>query len=227
MTFSIKIAGANFSNYVAEALPHAEFSNLFLLLGGDAAKSTRNYAGVQQTASVIGAPVYSVGSCTLSEANGFEGAMLDSGSPFTNMIISAVASSNVGYCGNWLQSGGAAKQANALSRNASNLSLAVDSNNRATVAMVGTGFRFMAGVHDGVTAKAYVGNNGGLSTASAAYVGGLANKAKFRAGATGYGAGTFEAAAALSFSAALSDQQVADVYGYLRRLLADRGVKVA
>lgn len=226
MTLSINIADAAFTNFVAEVLPHYELANLFLLLGGDTAKSTNNYVGTRQAAAVIAAPVYSANSCTLSEANGFEGAMTDSGSPFTNIIVATLATGSVGYCGNWLQSGGPAKQANVLNRNSGNLSLAVDSNNRGSVPMGSGGFRFMAGVHDGATAKVHLGNNGALSTVSAAYAGGLANKAKFRAGGIGFGVGAFEAAAVLSFSAALSDQQVADVYGYLRRLLDARGISV-
>lgn len=228
MTLSISISDASFSNFVAEVLPHYELANMFLLLGGDAAKSTINYIGTG-AAAVVASPIYGENFCTLSEINGFESPLVSSGSPFTHIIVATQAVANIGYCGNWLQSGGNAAQVNVLSKNANTMAVAVDSNIRASISTVGngSGYKFMAGSHDGNIVKSYVGAGGVAVPVSSAYVGGSANKAKFRAGATGYGSSVFDAAAVLTFKTALTDQQVTNVYGYLQRLLLTRGVAVS
>lgn len=226
MTFSINIADANFTSYVAEVLPYASLASLFLLLGGDETKSSLNYVGTKQVATVVATPIYAENYCTLSGVNGFEAPMAISGSPFTNIIVTQQATGNVGYCGNWLQSGGAAAQANALNRSNNNVAQAVDSNNRINTPMGALGFQFVAGSHDGATAKIYLGDRGVLTSASSAYVGGFTNKAKFRVGATGFGSGTFAAAAVLRFDSVLSEDQILRIYGYLKRLLSSRGIAV-
>lgn len=223
MTFSIKIEDATFTKYVTKAMPYSDLASLFLLLGNDAASSSKNYVGTRNPATVVGTPSYNTGYCSLSSVNGFESDAIESGSPFTHIIVATQATANIGYCGNWTTG----NSANLLNRSTSNLNLAVDGNFRVNTPMGSNGFQLLAGTHDGSTATVYLGSNGSLSKASTPYVGGTVTKSKFRAGANNYGTGTFNAAAVLTFSSALTEAQIAEVYAYLKSLLSSRGISVA
>lgn len=228
MTFSTKITDANFTKYVTALPPHLELAQMFLLLGTDAASSRKNYAGAKQDATVVGTPTYGTGFATLSAlANGFEAPMAGSKSPFTHIaVVKPFAFANSGYCGNWVQTAGVANLLNKASSTL--LKLAVDGNQRVEVAMAGAGFQFIAGSHDLTTAKVYCAANGVLNSGSLAFSGNTATAAKFRIGANGYGSeGNFDAAAVMTFNTALTDQQVADIYGYLKTLLSLRGISVS
>lgn len=223
MSLSIKIADATFTKFIAQTPPYLELAKLFLLLGGDQASSVKNYAGTKLPATVVGTPTYSTGFASLaSDAIGFESADVASGSPFTHILVATVLSSPAGYCGNWT---GGANTRNLLNRNVNDLNLAIDGNLRVSTPMSGAGFHFIAGSHDGSTAKVYKGNAGVLTSASAAYSGGSATS-KFRVGASAFSTGNFNAAAVMTFGSVLSEAQITEIYAYLTTLLATRGISV-
>lgn len=224
MTFSVKIAGATFTKYAAQVIPHYALLKMFLLLGTSDALSKRNYVGSKADATVMGTPSYATGYATLSTgANGFEAPMSAGKTPFTHMaVVELLSTTSGGYCGQWQ----GANTANLLYRNADNLNLAVESNPRAVVALSAANFNFIAGSHDGATANVYVGSGGTLTKVSAAYAGTTDKSSKFRIGNNGYGSGTFKAAAVMTAEAVLSDAEILDEYTYLRQLLATRGVTV-
>ncbi len=225
MTHSVKLLDASFSKYVASLPPYFELAKMFLLLGGDAATSKKNYAGLKADATVIGTPVFGVGYATLNaDTNGFEAPMLAGKSPFTHVAIVTKASANIGYCGNWTTG----NAANMLNRVNETMAIAVDGNQRANVPMTATGFQFIAGSHDGTTATAHIGSGGTLTSASAAFSGGNTTSSKFRLGANQYSTGgSFNAAAVMTFDSVLTASQLTEVYNYLRTLVAGRGVSVA
>lgn len=96
MTFSIKIAGAAFTNIVDKTVPYLSKSAGFWLFGGDQAASIKNLAPnpLVANASVVGtgAPIYSPGFMQMSVA-GPNASAIDSGltlaptHPFTYVVV--------------------------------------------------------------------------------------------------------------------------------------------
>lgn len=223
MSFSFKIAGASFDKYVAEVIPSFSKLQFFALLGGTETDSKRNYAGTLADSTLVGTPTYSAGYATISaDANGFEAPMAAANGHFTHIMVTTVHTTNSGYCGRW-KTGNTQDQ---LYRTTGNLTVAVDGNARASVAMAGVGFHFIAGTYDGTTATAYKGAGGALTKGTGAYSGGTFTTAKFRVGATQFGAGNLNCPAVLHAPTALSEAEILAIYGYLTRLLATRGVSV-
>jgi len=229
MAFSTKISDVTFSKFVAEVPPHLDRAQLFQLLGGNEALSARNWAGTKTPSIVIGAPGYAAGYCTLSEANGFEAALPAGREPFTHIAVTTLNSGGSGYMGQWVSEGGAVNGVNLMLRSSGNLALAVDNNLRATLAMGDNGFQFIAGSYDRVstTAALYKGSAGALAKATGPHNSVGSALAKFRVGASLQSVGQMSVAAVMTFNSALTEAEILDIYGYLRRLLPRRGVTVA
>lgn len=223
MTFSIKVSDASFSNFAAEVPPHIELAQMLCIFGGTEAASLRNYAGTRAAATKVGTPTYSAGYATVSgTANGFEAPMAAGKSPFTHILVTSLLATSNGYCGNWVTG----TTANLLTQNSGDVNLAVDSNLRVGTPMSGAGFHFIAGSHNGTTANVYHGSGGVNTKASVSYTGGAVTTGKFRVGASGFGTSAFNVAAVMTFNSYLSDAYILDIYGYMTRMLAARGVTV-
>jgi hypothetical protein len=218
MAFALKITGATFTNYAAEAIPSYSKLDFFALYGADAATSNTNHVGDKAAASVVGTPTYGSNYAIISEANGFESALAAAGSPFTHIVVTTNGTGGIGWAGRW-------KTAATRSLLLGGASLAIDGNIRATTALSASGYNFVAGSHDGSTAIVYKGASGALTNASAAYVGGAATTT-FRVGAHGFSTGTANVAAAMTANEVLSGAEILALYQYLTRLLATRGVTV-
>lgn len=222
MTLSIKISDASFTNIVGVGgLPSLTGALAFHLFGGNSADSLKNYAGARVAGTVVGAVTYSTGYVSLSDTIGIDSGIVGN-SPFTHIAICSLNSGTGIYCGHW--AGGVTR--NALGKNGTNLGLAVDSGYRANTPMSGAGFHFIAGSHNGTTAKVYRGAGGSLTTASGSYTGGTGATASFRTGANGLASGTFNCAAVLTFNTVLTEVEILAWYAYLTNLLATRSVTV-
>lgn len=99
MSFSIKIAGANFSNVVDKAVPYLSLSQGFWLFGGNQAASVKNLAPNASVANATivgaGAPVYGVGYMDMSREGTTQSALdsgitLSVGHPFTYLVVASV-----------------------------------------------------------------------------------------------------------------------------------------
>lgn len=227
MTFSIKIPGASFTNYVAEGIPAYDSLSLFELFGTDPTSSVRNYAGTKAASTVVGTPTYGTGYANVTNiTNGFEGAAAASNGYFTYMIVTTIntAVGGGGYCGRW---GGGGNQ-DMLWQNGANLLVNVDGANKLTTPWNpgGTGFWFLAATFDGSTVAVQTGSGGVLTKVTAAYsAAGTFTSSKFRVGAL-YGGGTTKVAAVARAATALADSDVLSMYGYLTRFLSTRNITV-
>lgn len=222
MTLSIKVTGASFTNVVGvSGCPSLTEALAFHLFGGNSADSLKNYAGARAAGTAVGAVTYSTGYVSISDTIGIDSGIVGN-SPFTHIAVCTVNSGSAIYCGHW--AGGVTR--NALGKNGVNLGLAVDGGWRANTAMSGAGFHFIAGTHNGTTAKIYRGASGSLTTASGSHTGGTGSTASFRTGANGLASGTFNCAAVLTFNTVLTEVQLLEWYAYLTNLLATRSVTV-
>lgn len=226
MTTSLKSDAGAFTNNIVPAKPTALASaEMFLLLGGTEALSTADRNG-GTAATVVGTPVYDDGFCTLNGSNGFQSAASAAGQPFTYAAVFSLAATNdtVVYCGNWT----ASTPRHALSSaNASrDMRLGVDGGTRVTDSGIPDGMNFIAGSHDGSTARLYVGADGALTKTEAAFSGG-SQTSVFRAGGNGTGGtNAFNMAAVAYWQSQVSDADLLAVYEYLIAGLAMRGVTV-
>lgn len=225
MTYSLKIADAAFTKYLAVA-PYIDLAKAFYVYGGNQAASVKNYANPAKPATVLGAPTYSDGYASLTgAANGFNSGIIFA-SPCTHIAVATLNSDGGAgaYCGSW---GNPTTNGAMLARNGVDLGLFIDANSRANVADLTAGFHLIAGSHDGTTAKVYNHDGTTLTSASAAYTGGTVSTSPFKVGGLGYGGpGTFNCAAAMTFDSVLSAGQITEIYDYLKELLAGRGVAV-
>jgi len=202
-------------------LPSLTSALAFHLFGGNSTDSLKNYAGAKVAGTEVGAVTYSTGYVSLSDTIGIDSGIVGN-SPFTHIAICSLSSNSGLYCGHWAS--GVTR--NALGKNGTNLGLAVDGGYRANTPMSGAGFHFIAGSHNGTTAKVYRGAGGSLTTTSGSHTGGTGATASFRTGANGLASGTFNCAAVLTFNTVLTQAQILEWYVCLSTLLATRGVTV-
>lgn len=224
MTFAVKVAGANFTNFVNVAAPLAiADAKVFHLFGSSAALSKRNYAGALADATIIGSPLYGAGFCTLTNGtNGFDSGVAGN-SPFTHIAVCRKNASFVSM-GN-AAAGGTLR--NLIETNGVNtVGMAVDGSYRATGASAAAGFQFVCGQHDGATAAVQMGSAGALTKTTGAYAGGTGTTVAFRVGANSAGTSAFDCAAAMTFQRLLTDAEVLQFYQYLISLLSTRGITV-
>ncbi|MEC5213330.1 hypothetical protein RCH06_001876 [Polaromonas sp. CG_9.5] len=114
MPFSIKIAGANFTNVVDKTVPYASLMSGFWLFGGDQAQSLKNLApnAIIPNASLVGTgvPAYRQGYVEMSFA-GDNASAINSGitlnptHPFTYIVVADLITGGAGLqrglCGTW------------------------------------------------------------------------------------------------------------------------------
>lgn len=210
-------------------------ARVFQLLGVDMLSSVKNWTGRANTA-VIGAPTYSANYAVIDETDGFESADPAANGHFTHLVVSTgnIGSTvNLGLMGRW-QTGAAQDMVYFINNNS--VAVAVDGALRSSRVIPGTApalkfvFRLMGGRYNGSTARALFSDAGAISFTDAAYVGGSATTAKLRIGATnfpGSGAAFMHMTAAISWNYALTDQEIEDVYTYLKGIITARGGSVA
>jgi len=225
MTISIKLTDATFDNFLFTVPPCLSRAKVFLLPGTDQASSVTNYADLGVPATVIGTPTYGEGYAALtSQSNGFQCGSSRS-SPFTHVLVVAYAST--GLCGNWT-SASATLQPNLVGNSGGTVRVYVDGAQRASqVRAEDSSFAFIAASHDNTTAKIYHRATGGMVTTSGAYGAVGDSPTPFRVGGTGYPDPTvFHVAASLSFDSALTAGEIAELYDYLKYVVAQRGIVV-
>ena len=223
MTHSIKLADATFTKVIGTPIAHLDLADMFLLLGGTQAESTKNYAGAKDTAVVVGSPVYAANYATVSNLNGFEESAAASSTSFTyiGVVTQNTGSTYMPYLG---RVGGT--NGSELTRNTTNLNLVMNSPTASTP-MGASGFQFIAGSYNNPNAAIYLGGAGALTKATASAARTI-DANKFRIG--GFGGiytGTFNAAAVGFFKSALTETQVLELYLSLQKALLLRGVTVA
>lgn len=211
-------------------------ARVFQLLGTDMLSSVKNWTGNANTAE-IGTPIYEDGYATISSSSGFESADPAGNGHFTYLVVSTGnigATVNLGLMGRW-QSGAAQDLLYFFNNNS--VAAGVDGALRVSRVIPGTVpalkfvSRLMGARYDGATARALYSDAGVISFTDAAYVGGAATSAKLRIGATNLpvstGTSVADVTAAVGWDYAITDQEIEDVYTYLKGLIAARGGIVA
>lgn len=237
MTVSIRIQGASFTKFGdidPSAAPFIEDARAFYLLGGSSVESLKNrVAGsAYPVATEIGAPSYGRGYArlTCAETNGISAGFNFASQIHTHVVVAARQSTtNRLFAGYWQQTGTHTEASLGMNASFNSLSLFMDAGDRAAVAfnpVVGQ-FAFHATSYDGVTAKAYAHNGTSLLSASAPYTAaGIDTGAPFLIGASGVGAGEFDASAVITFNRALSAVELGELYSYLKESMNIRGINV-
>jgi hypothetical protein len=206
-------------------------ARVFQLLGTDMLSSVKNWTGNANT-SVVGSPVYSAGYAGLDGLDGFQSADPAGNGEFTYLAISTgnnVSTGNLGIMGRW-QSG--SNQDLLYFFNNNSVAVGIDGLLRSSILIPGTLpaakllFRLMGARYDGATARALLSDAGVITHSDAAYVGGASTSAPLRIGATNFpnsAGGNVDVAAAIGWNYALTDQEIEDVYTYLKGLITARG----
>jgi hypothetical protein len=235
-SLGFKVDGTVFSESVLPSQPEVvSRARVFQLLGVDMISSVKNWTHKTST-SAIGAPIYASGYADLSGVNGFESADAASSGNFTHLIVSSGnigSTANLGLMGRW-QTG--ATQDMVYFFNNNSVAAAVNGALRASVIIPGTipelkfVNRLMGARYNGATARALYSDAGAIGFTDAAYVGGSPVAAKLRIGATNFptsGSAFMRMSAAISWNFAITDQEIQDVYDYLKALITARGGVVA
>lgn len=231
MGTAIRIAGANFSNYVDREVPYLGLAGAFYLFGGDAAASKVNLAPNPSVAeaTIGGAPTY---------GEGYAGMKPSTGDYFDSGIAPVAASdfTMIAVCSSSQQTyGGTYHSGTAGSMIYRNNATATYFNSRASNAgnilfNQGASIAFMAGVRSGANGTLYAHNGTEMLSATAAGGSGTATNT-YRVGPVG-GIGNQadttvqRHAAAMMFPVALTGAQILELYNYLKWKLAQRGVAI-
>lgn len=222
MTFSITLSDAAFTKAASRAAPYWADCSALYLFGVSEALSKRNMkTGVDAT--VVGAPVYGDNYATLGPTAGFVDAAAARTNPYTHCVVTTIGSGNNLYAGHVSSTGAVG---GAIARNNMNAAAQVSGGLKAvTPYQSAAGFNFLATSHDGANAKVHAALAGAITTVTGAYAATPAAQS-LRIGGMGLGA-SFNIAAEMSFTRALTNAEVAEALAYLAFLLSKRGVIVA
>lgn len=228
MTAAIYPKDTTFSKFARRInLPCLEDARGFFLFGGSAAESIKNLQPDSTVSgSVVGTPTYSTGYATVSHANGFKAGYIG-GKPYTHLIVAKRGANNDGLIGHWTPDGNPVATADLLYVQTGTLTHSVDGTSRGGSINVSTltGFALFASTYDGAVSRTYAHNGTSLLSGAGNYVSAAGQPvSELRVGASAYGAGNFDVAAAASFGRALTALEIGEIYTYLKTLLSARGV---
>lgn len=232
MTISIVVPGATFTKFSRiTKLPFIDDVTGYFLLGGSAAESLKNRAiGATGAPALVGAPSFdSAGYGTLSYSNGID-VGFKHGRPYTHLVIARRGTGDNGLIGAWTPGGNPSGSLNLLFVQGGLLTHAVDGTSRGGSFSVAAlaGFHLFAATYDGATSRVYAHNGTSLLSGFGPYVSSAPQPTTNpRIGASTYGAGNFDVAAAVLNDRAMSAEEITELYNYLKPYLATRGVTVA
>lgn len=230
MGITIKIPGATFAKFVDREVPSISLATGYWLFGTDSASSFTNLApnAPAATPTVTGTPVYGNGFVQLNPDNWFNSGITPTATAdYTYIVVSDFARTGA-ICGTW-HSGISPHMIHSFGAGVSHATAGGSSyattNNRAAGAI-----HFAAVTRKSSGRATYLADavNGLVKTTAPDYVGGATNTFACAPGGFGNTADKTNTkyAACMLFPTALTDTQVADIYGYMKWKLAKRGVAV-
>lgn len=231
MTVSIIVPGATFTKFSRNtAMPYIADVSGYFLLGGSAGESIVNRAiNKTGTPSVVGSPAFpAAGYATLSPVNGID-VGFNHGRPYTYLVVARLGAGTRGIIGAWTPGGADVAAVNLLLTENGALKHAIDGLFRPGTLSIGspTDFRLFAATYDGARSVVYAHNGSTLLSAPGAYVSAAVQPTTNpRIGASAFGGGEFDVAAAVLNDRAMTADEIGQLYAYLKPLLATRGVSV-
>lgn len=228
MGLAIKITGATFTNYVDREVPHLELATGYWLFGTDSASSFVNLApnAPSATPTVNGTPIYGAGFVQLNPDNWFNSGITPSAADDYTFIVVSDFARNGQICGTWHSGTNAhmIHQGVGFGHATAGGSSYATSNSR-----VAGSIYFGAATRKSSGRASYLADaTGVVKTTSTDLAGGVTNTFACAPGGFGSPADKTQTkyAACMLFPTALTDAQVANIYGYLKWKLSKRGVSI-